>query len=364
MNGKFRGAAVAGLTLLALGLSACNGGTAGPPAQVNQQAAASSPQSHAARRAYTPACPCEYVADIKGNAVFPGTVIIYPIAANGNYNPGSNVIVGSNTGLLNPAGIALDSASNIYVTNQGNSSVTVYPAGSSGNVTPIATISGTNTGLLNPFGIALDSSDRIYVANGLNTTTPSVTVYAPGSNGNVAPIATIAGPNTGLADPSGIALDPTGRIYVGNENSPSFNGIVTVYAAGANGNAAPIRTIAGPSTGFANGVYGVAWRNNRIFVTSGNSTISSQIGIFPQNSNGNVAPTRSIVGSITQLNSPVGIAVGPTNNRIYVANVRGPSVSTFVAYSSLAPGANNIAPVKLISGSNTQLDAPYGITVR
>ena len=95
-------------------------------------------------------------------------------------------------------------------------------------------------------------------------------------------------------------MDPTGRIYVANENSPSLNGIVTVYSAGANGNVAPIRTIAGPSTGFANGVYGVAWRNNRIYVTSGNSPFNSQIGIFPQAANGNVAPTKSISGSSTQ----------------------------------------------------------------
>jgi hypothetical protein len=363
MNGNFRNAAIASLALLALGLSACNAGTAGPPAQANP-GSASRTRTQVARHAYTPGCPCEYVADIKGNTTFPGAVIIFPITANGNYNPGANVIVGSNTGLVNPAGIALDSASNIYVTNQTNASVTVYPAGSSGNAAPMATISGANTGLLNPFGIALDSANRIYVANGLGTTTPSVTVYAAGSNGNVAPIATIAGSNTGLADPSGVAVDAVGRIYVGNENSPSFNGIVTVYAANANGNVAPIRTIAGSNTGFANGVYGVAWHNNRIYVTSGNSTISSQIGIFPQAANGNVGPTKSISGSGTQLSNPVGIAIGPTNNRIYVANVRGPSAATFIAYSSLSAGNNNVAPAKLIHGGNTQLGAPYGITVR
>jgi hypothetical protein len=362
MDDKFRKVAKASLAFLALGVSACNAGTAGPPAQANASAA-SGTRTHGARHAYTPACPCEYVADIKGNTTSFGTVIVYPITANGNYNPGTNIIVGPSTGVLSPTGIALDSTSNIYVTNLGNSSVTVYAAGSAGNVAPMATISGANTGLLNPTGIALDSANRIYVANGLNTTTPSVTVYAAGANGNVAPIATIAGSNTGLADPSGIAVDAVGRIYVGNENSPSFNGIVTVYAAGANGNVAPIRTIAGSNTGFANGVYGVAWHNNRIYVTSGNSTISSQIGIFPQAANGNVAPTKSIAGSSTQLSSPVGIAVG-SNNRIYVANVRGPSVATFVAYGALTPGVNNIPPARLVVGSNTQLDAPYGITVR
>jgi hypothetical protein len=315
------------------------------------------------RRAYTPPCPCEYIADIKGNGTYPGAVIIDPVTANGNHNPGTNVIIGTNTGLQNPAGIALDSASNIYVTNMGNSSVTVYAAGSAGNVAPIATISGTNTLLSNPFGIALDSSNNIYVANGINTGTASVTVYAAGSNGNVAPTRTITGTLTGLADPSGVAVDPLGRIFVANENTPSLNGFVSTFNTGANGNVAPIRTISGTNTGFSNGVYGVAWHNHKIDVTSGNSAVSSRIGIFPASANGNVAPTKSISGSATALDSPVGIAVGP-NNRIYVANVGGVSVTLYKAYVNLALGNNNIPPVKYVVGSSTQFDAPYGITAR
>jgi len=361
MNGNLRGAVVATQTLLALVLSACNSGTAEPPAQANQPTTKA--QSHAVRRAYTPACPCEYIADIKGSSTNPGAVIIDPVTANGNYNPGTNVIVGSNTGLQSPAGIALDSASNIYVTNMGNSSVTVYAAGSAGNVAPFATISGTNTLLSNPFGIVLDSSDNIYVANGLNTGSASVTVYAAGSNGNVAPVRTITGTLTGLADPSGIAVDPPGRIFVGNENTPSLNGFVTVYNTGANGNVAPLRTISGANTGFSNGVYGVAWHNRKIYVTSGNSAVSSRIGIFPAASNGNVAPTKSISGSATALNAPVGITVTP-NNRIYVANVGGISVTLYKAYVNLAFGNNNIPPFKYVVGGSTQFDAPYGITAR
>jgi hypothetical protein len=363
MFSQLRGAAVAvTLTALAPGLSACNAGAAGPPEQANQQRA-SAAQTHTVRRAYTPACPCEYIADIKGSTTYPGAVIIDPVTANGNHNPGTNVIIGSNTGLQNPAGIALDSASNIYVTNMGNASVTVYSAGSSGNVAPFATISGTNTGLLNPFGIALDSSNNIYVANGISTGTPSVTVYAAGSNGNVAPTRTIAGSLTGLADPTGIAVDPVGRIFVANENTPSLNGFVTTFNTGANGNVAPIRTISGTNTGFSNGVYGIAWHNHKIDVTSGNSVASSRIGIFPALSNGNVAPTKSISGSATALNSPVGIAVGP-NNRIYVANVGGTSVTLYKAYVNLVLGNNNVPPVKYVVGNNTQFDAPYGITAR
>src|SRR5208282_211668 len=111
-----------------------------------------------------------------------------------------------------PQGIVLDSAENIYVTNQGGSppnapgfSVTIYGAGSSGNVAPLETIMGSNTGLNVPQGITLDSAGNIYVANQIGNT---VTVYPPfGSTFvgtlNLAPIATV-----NAAGPTGLTIGP------------------------------------------------------------------------------------------------------------------------------------------------------------
>lgn len=159
------------------------------------------------------------------------------------------VISGGNTGLL-PHGIALDRAGNIYVTNVGSdpyvnlagNRITVFAAGANGNVVPMSTIAGDNTGLDEPTGIAVDGAGNMYVANGGSNA--SITVYAAGATGNATPIATIAGVNTGLAIPEGLVLDDAGNIYVANQR-----GGITVYAAGASGNATPIATIIGPSTG-------------------------------------------------------------------------------------------------------------------
>jgi hypothetical protein len=136
------------------------------------------------------------------------------------------VISGSATQLDDPIAVGLDSTENIYVANdfvsggEASGSVTVYPAGSSGDVTPSATISGGLTGLADPFGITLDASGRIYVVNlgGGPNGFGSVTVYAAGSNGNVAPIAVITGPKcppsgpcpnpTEIYEPYGIAIGP------------------------------------------------------------------------------------------------------------------------------------------------------------
>jgi len=155
-----------------------------------------------------------------------GTITIYAKGSNGPDAAPIAIIGGSNTRLYEPEGIALDSSRNIYVADAGAASVFVYPAlgGSTGllNETPTATISGSNTGLEGPYGIALDSSGEIYVTDDGAT---SVFVYPKlgSSTGllNEAPTATIGGSNTGLTSPYGIALDSSGEIYVTDDGATS-----------------------------------------------------------------------------------------------------------------------------------------------
>jgi 6-phosphogluconolactonase (cycloisomerase 2 family) len=194
-----------------------------------------------------------YVAKPLGNAI-----VIYAPSASGHAKPIGSIL-GSKTGLNGPVGIALDASGNIYIANkalgiQGNESVTVYAAGSTGNVAPIQTIAGTSTGLDNPIQLALDSSSNIYVANYTypNSGNGSLTVYAAGGNGNVAPTETIEGAKTELNLPTGIGLDSSDHIYAANSPDSS----ITVYAAGSNGNVAPINTISGSKTGL-NGPRGI-----------------------------------------------------------------------------------------------------------
>jgi hypothetical protein len=75
-------------------------------------------------------------------------------------------------------------------------------------------IIGSSTGLSRPEAIALDSSGKVYVANGGSSHggTDSITIYPSGSNGNVTPTALIVGTATGLNLPVGIALDPNGNV--------------------------------------------------------------------------------------------------------------------------------------------------------
>ena len=82
------------------------------------------------------------------------------------------IIAGPKTKLKQPVAIAVDASGDIYVANQAGGpvvpggglrqgTITVYPAGSHGDVAPATTIKGSATGLLYPVSIALDSNHDI-----------------------------------------------------------------------------------------------------------------------------------------------------------------------------------------------------------
>jgi hypothetical protein len=105
-------------------------------------------------------------------------------------------------------------------------------------VTPVRIISGSNTGVLMPKGMDFDKDNNLYVGNGTN-----VLVFTPSADGDVAPIRTIGGPNSQIANAVDVALGPSDELYIGNL-LPNFTpGNITVYPAGADGDVAPIRSI-------------------------------------------------------------------------------------------------------------------------
>jgi Fibronectin type III domain len=133
-------------------------------------------------------------------------------------------------GMQRAYGVALDSSDNVYVSfNEGNNpffpTVAVFGASQistcpvapdSCSLTPQRQIRGDNTGLSNPYSIDVDSSDRLYVAD---SGSDSISIFADGATGNIAPLQRIRGERTEIHAPSGMAISPTGMITTQNSNS-------------------------------------------------------------------------------------------------------------------------------------------------
>src|SRR5438309_11196194 len=88
-----------------------------------------------------------------------------------------------------------------YVANFTGNSITVYAAGATGNATPTATIAGSNTGLNQPLGIALDGDGPVYGTN-CGASRPSCAGHRAGATGNTTHTVPIAGISTSGSDSS------------------------------------------------------------------------------------------------------------------------------------------------------------------
>lgn len=102
-------------------------------------------------------------------------------------------------GISFPLGITIDKSGTLYVANNGNATVTEYPAGQN---SPSVTLT---QGLAYPNDVSVDTAGNLWVANGTN-----LLEYAAGS---ASPSQTLT---TGLSGIAGVAINARGDAYVLN----------------------------------------------------------------------------------------------------------------------------------------------------
>ena len=162
----------------------------------------------------------------------------------------------------NPTGVAVDGAGNVYIADQNNNLIRqVSPLGTNWVVTTLAggargSLDGTDTSaqFFGPAGIAVDSSSNLYVADQFNSVIRKLT--PSGTNWVVTTIAGTAGASGSqdgvnaaarFYNPTGVALDGVGNIYVADEGN---NAIRKITPSGANWT---VTTIAGGTPGASDG---------------------------------------------------------------------------------------------------------------
>jgi hypothetical protein len=181
----------------------------------------------------------------------------------------------------------------------------------------------------------------------------AASIQAFGGDVNKAPKSYLLGSSTGIVTPSGVAVDVAGNRYVANLPTRS----VTIYPASASGNAAPIRTIGGANTTLVGPRSVMVDKDGRIYVGDLLGAGTNKVAVFAPNANGNVAPERVITGSNTLIGWPSGLSLDSVG-RLYVANRVNNTVTVY------APGSDgNVGPLRVIIGAATGLDDPTGLVV-
>jgi len=185
------------------------------------------------------------------------------------------------------------------------------------------------------------------------TSTPLTVNYA----GGLGVSATITASASGAA-PSSVVFAPGGGTfyYVGDSGANAL----TAYPLNTNGNVAPTRTVSGNLT-------------NLNFITSmatdagGNvyaAVAASGVVVFAPRPNGNVAPIRTLAGNNTLITGPSDIMLDALGD-LYIANCGGCSgFGGPEAVLEFAPGASgNVAPIRDITGAATGLSGTTAVAL-
>ena len=268
-------------------------------------------------------------------------ITIYPLNGGSDPTP-SRSYQGCTCHLDHPAQTGVDAQGNLYIINQGvlgttSPSVVVFSPSTDGNTTPIRTI--TSPVLVSPQALAIDGSGNIFVGDAGSS---AIYEFTSSQNGPSAPVNVIT---SNVQQPLALAVAPNGDLYAADYGAKA----VLIYAAGT---LAFKGEINGSNTGLASGPSGIAFDSaGNIYVTTKDN---GAIVEFPAGTQTNIVPSRTITG----LTSPQGIGVDASGN-MYVGQS---SANQINVYSASTPSGTS-SPSSTISGSNTKLNAPTYVSI-
>ena len=261
------------------------------------------------------------------------TGIISTVAGNGTSGFSGDGGPATAAQLQQPCAVVVDGFGNLYIgDNQNNRIRKVTPGGTiltvMGNGTPFHVGEGgpaTQAQLNSPAGVATDTAGNLYIADqnhnmvrkvspsGVITTLAGIGQSAGADTGNGGP-ATAAE----ISFPISIAADPFGNVYFGESEGVTGSGdcIRKVTPAGII-STLPLQVYGGGvlTTDSAGNLYTADWMGQRVYETLASNGLTSSIvgtGSPGYSGDGNGA-------AVAQLNSPGGVAVDSKGN-LYIAD--------------------------------------------
>ncbi|HEY1653151.1 MAG TPA: IPT/TIG domain-containing protein [Acidimicrobiales bacterium] len=249
------------------------------------------------------------------------------LAATGDPTPAVTISAnGSSLGA--PGSVAFDGSGDLWALNEEGTLVEYTPnqLASSGDPAPAVTISGTER----PYGFAFDGSGDLWVADMDTSTVVEYTPSQLAATGDPTPAVTISANASSIDDPSGVAFDSSGDLWVTSTNNDTLVEFNPSQLA-SSGDPAPAVTIS--STGSSlDGPYSLAFdATGDLWVPNYGSDSLVEYAPSQLSATGDPTPVKTIIGGATAMNGPGGVVIE-----------QAPTVTSVVPNSGPAAGGTNV----------------------
>jgi hypothetical protein len=196
--------------------------------------------------------------------------------------------------------------------SNGDLGLHVYPPGAASGTTALGKFTVDGYPFNDDGDLAFDASGCLYAASwAADQSTPLVLRLPPVLSAPVKPLAALGGPSTGFRESLwGFTVAPDGTIYVLSDAATHH--ALLVFAPGAEGDAAPIRTVAAGGYAAAHAPMAVG-PGGELYVAFPEST---KVDVYAP---GATSLLRTLFGPHTLIESPQALAVG-ADGTLYVAN--------------------------------------------
>jgi gliding motility-associated-like protein len=320
-----------------------------------------------------------YAADYTANVIRKITPAGVATTFAGSGTAGNANGTGTAATFNKPAGVVVDAAGNVYISDSGNNLVRkITPAGvvttfAGSGVAGNTNGTGTAARFNNPHGLTIDGSGNIYVAdfagNDIRKITPAAVVTTFAGSGTAG-----SANGTGIAatfsGPSGLSADGSGNIYVADYTNnlirkitpaavvTTFAGSGTAGSTDGTGTGASFKSPYAITTDGAGNVY-VAEASNKIRVLTPGAVVTTLAG------SGTAGSTNG-TGTAATFNDPRGVTYDGTN--LYVADYAGHQIRKVIltgyTISPALPGGLSFnATTGIITGTPAAAKASTNYTV-
>lgn len=308
-----------------------------------------------------------------GDGVTPVPLRGFADNANGNVAP-IRVLGGPTTGLKTPAGGIYEPVENvIYVADFYGTAIRVFNANANGDAAPTRVVGPTYTGQARSVAVDVTHNELLAFTGGC-----CYAAFDRGANDDVffkryVQWGGLSGSMTQQNSPSALVyMAPTDEVAETDTDSASpYTPKLLVFNRSDSGNTAPKRMLKGTNTQFGSYASGLAYdaAARRLYVGAYTTNVdlsrSARVLVFDDAANGNVAPLRSIAGAATGLELPAsayiaGLAIDPEHQHLIVS-ISDYSVAANNKLLVFAQGASgNTAPLQTIAGASTDLPKSLG----